>query len=74
MYCCLKAGYCLPGGKGSLEDGASSRADATVVLLGWVADHDLKTKMKQINKFLEKNNQVKLFIKHKKGQARDRQV
>jgi hypothetical protein len=42
--------------------------------LGWVEEHDFLTKMKQMNKFLAKGNQVKLFIKHKRGQSRDRDV
>ena len=44
------------------------------IVIGWVEEHDFLTKMKQMNKFLAKGNQVKLFIKHKRGQSRDRDV
>ena len=41
---------------------------------GWVDEHDLETKVRHMREFLTRGHSVKLVLKHKKGQTRDRQV
>ncbi|EDQ89672.1 uncharacterized protein MONBRDRAFT_25253 [Monosiga brevicollis MX1] len=59
--------------KNNAKRPASKFPQKEIQMTAWITEHDLSIKLKQIRKFLTKGNQVRLFIKHRKGQARDKE-